>query len=168
MKRSAILLTALAAVGLGLLQEKPDRVFKAAPEEIQIRAYADRGAVLPSGEIGGAVQVYGMRVGADGSETVVWKRFIFQFNGLLFPHVCDLLLLEEDRVVLYFPRNEADRSARGVYELNRKTGRLLKHERSERRPSAATYQAHGWIRMTIVDRPAVSYGVQDNFVKPRE
>lgn len=123
-------------------------------DEVQIRVFADRGTALPDGRKGGAVQVYGMRVQKDGSEKVVWRHFLWEFQGLKFRHDYHYLPLNAERVFLHFPEDER-RSLDGFFELDRQRGIILRRASSNDQEFLRIRQEHHWYAMVILDRPVI-------------
>jgi hypothetical protein len=121
-------------------------------DEVQIRVFADRGTALPDGRKGGAVQVYGMRVQKDGSEEVVWRHFLWEFQGLLFRHDYHYLPLNAEQAFLHFPEDERP-SLDGFFELDRQKGIILRRASSSDQEFLRMRQEHHWYAMVILDRP---------------
>lgn len=151
----SVLLVVVAVPSCAALQAKP-LPNRGAGLEVrlpQIRVFADRGVKLPDGDIGGAVQIYGMRVEPDGSEKVAWKHFLFRFHGLIFSHDYEYII-PRDRGIVYFhyPRSGTSRDI--FLKLDRETGEVLKRADKSDEEYRKLKEAHPvWAQRFVRDRP---------------
>lgn len=125
--------------------------------DIQIRLFADRGVMLPTGEKGGAIQIYGMEVQGDGSEKVVWRTYLAEFpaGGLLFPHEYRLLPMNEKTAYLDILFLSGGRNDNFI-EINRKTGQIVRKTGGDDRAFQELKKNSMWYSMIIIDRPMIN------------
>jgi len=121
--------------------------------DIQIRIFADRGIDLPDGKKGGGVQIYGMTVQEDGSEQVVWKNFLWEFEGLKFNRGVDILYLNNDKVIICVYERET------FHEFDRRTGTLLREGKSNDEYFGRFRKEYIWAYWAIIERPAITLQV---------
>jgi hypothetical protein len=149
----AVLVAATGWLGLRLAAGSPVFGEEEDLDEVQIRVCADRSVVLPDGTRGGAVQVYGVRVEADGSEKVVWKQFLTRINGLRFPHLYTCLPLDSGTVYLHIPMLKDDEE---YLELDRRVG-MIRCKGAVGSPIFTKLEEdHLWYNMLIIDRPVIN------------
>ncbi len=141
-----------------------DEVFEAVDSSlVEVRVYADRGARLPDGSKGGAVQVYGVRLGKDGAETVLWRRFLWEFDGLKFAHNYSYLALDQEQVYLYLQVLRE----KGFVVLNRKTGEVIRQAGEDDEEYKRLRREHRWITLKIVNRPQIGEHGTQTLIIPR-
>ncbi len=150
MRQTGLALLALALAGCGMPSGMTTSGrWISTPE---IRVYADRGIILPGGEKGGAVQVYGVQVESNGSEKVVWKHLLHQFHGLKFPYEYYVIVLD-GHAYLRFAHYRRHR----YFKFSRRTGELA----GTVEPSDGEYaklQAISGVKRMLVPRPDIHVG----------
>lgn len=160
MKSMIIVAEAMMLASCASLTDRAD-IWLATPE---VRVYADRGVTLLSGGKGGAVQIYGVRVMQDGSEVVVWKHFMWDWNGLLFDHHYDIILDDtQEHAYLRFKAHKQNT----FFKFNRASGRLVETV-AVGNPVYAALEKRIPVTRMMVNRPEVPECGRQTMVEAQE
>ncbi len=137
------------------------------PSAVQVRVFREYPVTTNGKDMVKAIQVYGMRILPDGSEKVVWKRYIDKApNRIVSDRYREAHVKYVDKKVVYV---EFDHGKEGktVYKLDRPSGKIAgKFNQKDKRYKEA--EKYIWEYYPIIERPAWPAASKEQTVIPWE
>ena len=130
-----------------------DEVMVVPEQKVQVRVFVDMGMTVPEGGRSDFLQVYGIRIEPDGSEKVVWRLPLAEWDGLLENTYYYEYLYFDETVYLFFPYR--GKQFPFMLQLNRDTGALIRKIGAFPREIIDLRRKYSWSEGVITLRPGL-------------